>query len=78
MGLFGLFKNKEEKVEEVHMPSAEQIIKDAEELRKDDRNAESDIPDIICAFYSSTENIDLDIDYVTEIVNKSKNDSMSN
>ncbi len=80
MGLFGLFKNKEKKVEETHMPSAEQILKDAESLRqqKEIGIEESELPDIICTIYSATKNIDLDIDYVKEILAKGKNDNMSN
>lgn len=55
------------------MPSAEQIIKDVENLRQYEENKEEDIPDIICAFYSATKNIDLDVDYVMEILNKDDN-----
>lgn len=70
-------KKKNENIEEKQLPSAEQIIKDAENLRQDEENKE-DIPDIICAFYSATQNIDLDVDYVKEILNKSKNDNLNN
>lgn len=66
-------KKKNENIEEKQMPSAEQIIKDAENLRQYEENKEEDIPDIICAFYSATQNIDLDVDYVMEILNKDDN-----
>lgn len=76
MGLFGLFKNnkaeEESKKENQDMPTAEQIIKDAEELRKNEENKEEEIPEIICAFYSATKDIDLDIEYVREILNNTK------
>lgn len=60
------------------MPSEEQILEDAKILRQDAKNEESELPDIICAFYSATKNIDLDVDYVTEILNKNKNDNLNN
>lgn len=78
MGLFGLFKknnNKienENKMEKQDMPTAEQIIMDATKLRENAENKEEEIPEIICAFYSATKNIDLDIDYVKEILNSTK------
>lgn len=76
--MFFFKKKKNENVKEKQIPSAEQIIKDAENLRQDVENKEEDIPDIICAFYSATQNIDLDVNYVIEILNKSKNDNLNN
>lgn len=70
MGLFGLFKNNktknENKKEEQAIPTAEQIIMDAANLREDKENTEEEIPEIISAFY------DLDIEYVKEILNNAK------
>lgn len=75
MGLFG----KKEKVEsEKQIPSAEQIIEDAKNIReefKDEELEESEIPDIICTIYSASQNIELDVDYVKEILEKSKNEN---
>lgn len=78
MGLFNIF-NKKEKVEsEKTMPSEEQILEDAKTLRQDPEIEESELPDIICTIYSASKNIDLDVDYVTEILNKSKNNNLNN
>lgn len=70
MGLFGFLKNnkvkEENKTEEQAMPTAEQIIRDAANLREDKENKEEDIPEIISAFY------DIDTEYVKEILNNAK------
>lgn len=72
----GLFNRKEkEKYEEINIPSAEQIIKCAESLRQDPRNPESELPEIISAFYSATQNIELDESYIREVLNSNKTEN---